>query len=447
MLKKLRVRNFRSLRDTGELEVRRLNLLVGPNSSGKTSLFQILLALKQTVEGQPVNTPLQMEDYFEKILLQPEGLPERFSLQPRGYFANIGSYKEFVWSHEEQQKVGLEFVEDNFEFAINWGASISDEKEENIYLDHISVSFYKDEQNHISEMPSTMEKGNYRIKIDIERDGKMNIEGLKITGDLKISIGGQEARIKYDELTKNMTNIISTFILIGTIFNFTRRIFYIAPLRLEPQRVYESYGIEPKYVGKRGEQVIDALIAHRDVLEPWLKEWLEKFGMARDFKVEEIAKGTRRFQIMLHDLHIPKLAATLADVGFGISQVLPILVQAKLLPKDAIFMVEQPEIHLHPKAQAAMGDFLIDVALEGRRTLLVETHSDLVIARIANRIAEGKISHKDVMVFYFHPQKDGTKILQIEFDEDGIPTQEFPEGFLAEVSDETARHFDILSRR
>ncbi|WP_456390963.1 AAA family ATPase, partial [Hydrogenimonas sp.] len=201
------------------------------------------------------------------------------------------------------------------------------------------------------------------------------------------------------------------------------------------------------YVGKRGERVIDALIAHREKLEPWIKEWLERFGMAKDFKVEEIAKGTRRFQIMLHDSHIPKLEATLADVGFGISQVLPILVQAKLLPKDAIFMVEQPEIHLHPKAQAAMGDFLIDVALEDKKTLLVETHSDLVIARIANRIAEGKISHKDVMVFYFHPQKDGTKILQIEFDEDGIPTQEFPEGFLAEVSDETARHFDILSRR
>ena len=384
-----------------------MNLLVGPNSSGKTSLFKILLALKQTVEGQPVSAPLQ----------------------PKGYFANIGNYREFVWNHNERQKVSLKVVEEQNEFEIEWGVFVSGKSKGSIYLNRLSASLKRGGRKHVIEIRKHAKRPVHKVKIDNRGELNAHIEGL-----------GKGVEIK----TKQIELDISTDL---RIFNFTRRIFYIAPLRLEPQRVYESYGIEPNYVGKKGEHVIDALIAHRDKLEPWLKEWLEKFGMAKDFKVEEIAKGTKRFQIMLHDSHIPKLEATLADVGFGISQVLPILVQAKLLPKDAIFMVEQPEIHLHPKAQAAMGDFLIDVALKGKRTLLVETHSDLVIARIANRIAEGKISHKDVMVFYFHPHKDGTEILQIEFDEDGIPTQEFPEGFLAEVSDETARHFDILSRR
>jgi len=412
MLRKLRIRNFRSLRDTGELEVRRLNLLVGPNSSGKTSLFKIFLALKETVEGQPVSAPLQ----------------------PKGYFANIGNYKEFVWNHNERYKVGLKVVEERNEFEIEWGVFISGKSKGKIYLNRLHASFSRGAQRRIVEIQKHAKKPIHKVKIDNRVEFNAHIESL-----------GKGIEVRNKKLQFN--DLRTLLLAFESIFNFTRKIFYIAPLRLEPQRVYESFGIEPNYVGKRGERVIDALIAHREKLEPWIKEWLERFGMAKDFKVEEIAKGTRRFQIMLHDSHIPKLEATLADVGFGISQVLPILVQAKLLPKDAIFMVEQPEIHLHPKAQAAMGDFLIDVALEGKKTLLVETHSDLVIARIANRIAEGKISHKDVMVFYFHPQKDGTKILQIEFDEDGIPTHEFPEGFLAEVSDETARHFDILSRR
>ena len=138
----------------------------------------------------------------------------------------------------------------------------------------------------------------------------------------------------------------------------------------------------------------------------------------------------------------------LPDVGFGVNQVLPVIVQG-VVARDKIICVEQPEIHLHPRLQAKFADFLIETSSADKANKdngvgnqwIVETHSEMVIRRLQRRIREGVISNKDVSVLYVNPQDDGSStIQQLRLDENGYWLDDWPDGFFDE-SVEEARSF------
>jgi predicted ATPase len=134
------------------------------------------------------------------------------------------------------------------------------------------------------------------------------------------------------------------------------------------------------------------------------------------------------------------------DVGFGLSQVLPVIVQS-LISKKKNILIEQPEYHLHPRLQAELGDMFIEAALgERRNTFLIETHSEHLILRILRRIretAEGTlpadlppIKPDDVSVVYVQPGDAGSRIIPLPVNEEGEFTEPWPEGFFTERAKE-----------
>jgi predicted ATPase len=131
----------------------------------------------------------------------------------------------------------------------------------------------------------------------------------------------------------------------------------------------------------------------------------------------------------------PKKRVSIADVGFGVSQVLPILAVGLLSPKDSILIFEQPEIHLHPKAQVQLGEFFLCLARTGKRILL-ETHSEHLINRIRRRVVEDKTESMDdwASVLFVYPPKNaeiGSEIKTATIDNSG-EIFEWPKDFLAE---------------
>ena len=117
-----------------------------------------------------------------------------------------------------------------------------------------------------------------------------------------------------------------------------------------------------------------------------------------------------------------KVPVNLADAGFGGSQVIPIIVEGFFAQEDSLILLEQPEIHLHPRAQGVLGDLLVDIANEGRR-LIVATHSEHMLGRIQTNIAEGSISKDDVAVYYFQPGETGTRVRELALN-DGRPVRD-----------------------
>ncbi|MNZ92238.1 hypothetical protein D3C78_1112560 [compost metagenome] len=127
----------------------------------------------------------------------------------------------------------------------------------------------------------------------------------------------------------------------------------------------------------------------------------------------------------------------ITDVGFGISQVIPILVQAFISPPGSITIIEQPEIHLHPKMQAWLIDALIEESLNSEKRFIIETHSEAIIRRIRRRIVENSCNLQDNDVIIYDIQKNETNcsfLKEIEIKPNGDIV--WPDGFLdVEIED------------
>lgn len=218
---------------------------------------------------------------------------------------------------------------------------------------------------------------------------------------------------------------------------------YLGPLRRHPERHYEFSGDTTDYVGQSGEYLPSLLFEDRELVEQ-INIDLERLGI--EYRVELFplnypdGSPSNLFSLRLVDTKTG-IDASLRDVGFGISQVLPIVVQSRLSEKKTL-LIEQPEIHLHPAHQAELGDMFIRSAKEQGNTLLLETHSENLILRILRRIRETndnelpegfpRIRPEDVAVLYIQPGENGAQVIEIPVTEDGDFARPWPQGFFEE---------------
>ena len=210
------------------------------------------------------------------------------------------------------------------------------------------------------------------------------------------------------------------------------KINHVSPLRAFPQRYY----LLDKSIHHRQLNALDGtelaeVLKKNPVIRENINRLLAPFNIAVDVdKVNDI----------IHKISVTQDAVKLelTDVGFGISQVLPILVQAYLSPEDSLTIIEQPEIHLHPNMQAWLTDALIFIALKEKKRFLIETHSDALIRRIRLRIVDEKseLTENDVRIYHLERNKSEscTKINQIPISDDGDII--WPTGFMdVEIQD------------
>lgn len=231
---------------------------------------------------------------------------------------------------------------------------------------------------------------------------------------------------------------------------------YIGPLRELPERAYCLRDLKEK-TGAAGNQYVVRVLHERSDLIPGLNWWLQRFEIP--YEVGIVSRNDRSagtsIQLSLTDKR-SGAAVSLKDVGFGISQMLPILVKG-MISHDGILCCEQPELHLHPRLQAQMADFFIGTAdvvvsdaksttfsdfptLElkrrgmawrgsGKGQWIIETHSELLILRIQRRIREGILKADDVCVLYVDSDNDGARVKRLRLDEKGEFIDEWPDGF------------------
>lgn len=184
--------------------------------------------------------------------------------------------------------------------------------------------------------------------------------------------------------------------------NFLRRIKYIGPLRAKPERAYLAIG-SPIDIGNAGENAVpilwlyqnDRILSKTSIggesnerkLVLAVQDWLQEFGIAYSFHITKPKRVI--YQAELESAPGSKTMVTIADVGFGVSQLLPVIVAGLRAPKDSTLILEQPEIHLHPRLQGKLADFLICMVELGKK-VIVETHSEHLINMLRLRIAQDK---------------------------------------------------------
>jgi len=177
---------------------------------------------------------------------------------------------------------------------------------------------------------------------------------------------------------------------------------YVSPLRAHPKRYYMLDKAKTNITLDTldGDDVADVLKNNTQVTRS-VNRWLEKF----DLKI-----NVKEFKEVVHHLVVKQNEVDLdiTDVGFGISQVLPVIIQGFLSKNNSVTIIEQPEIHLHPKMQADLADLFVDIVkLKGKKKLIIETHSEYILKRLRKKIAKGEIKAEDVAICSFYPQSNG----------------------------------------
>ena len=215
-----------------------------------------------------------------------------------------------------------------------------------------------------------------------------------------------------------------------------RSLHYLGPLRTRAERLYSWAGVEPESVGYAGENTIAAILAARDrrissgyrlrtkPFEEIIALKLKEMGLIEEFRVKPISEQRQEYEVGVRTKG-SRDWVDLPDVGFGISQVLPVLVQCFYAPPDSIVFMEQPEIHLHPRAQSALADVMIDVINSrehGRNRdiqLIIETHSEHFLRRLQRRIAEKTGLQEKVSAYFANVSKAPATLEALKLDEFG----------------------------
>ncbi|MDW8300576.1 MAG: DUF3696 domain-containing protein, partial [Anaerolineae bacterium] len=228
------------------------------------------------------------------------------------------------------------------------------------------------------------------------------------------------------------------------------RIAYLAPLRAEAKRVYQSRGTAPRLVSRRGENVIDVLLAAERAETEALSavaDALVRLGLAEAFDLRPLDPERRYYEPRLI---INGQEVALADVGSGVAQVLPVVTLLFTAPEGMILLLEHPDLHLHPSAQAALADIMLEAAERRKLQLIVESHSEHLLTRLQRRIAEREpafATPQNVRAYFCQPSPEGSRIQAVEVNEYG-QILNYPPNFFGDLAgDLTAATRAGLRRR
>jgi hypothetical protein len=442
MLTQFRFENFKSWRDTGNIRMAPLTGIFGTNSSGKTAILQFLLMLKQTVESSDRNLILNLgnERTYTNLgtsydIIHQHQLPGniKFSL----------SWKIDEVYSEIAQKLSS-FILENYTSQLRFTSNISFD------IDQIDVEefFYQIEELFYLSEKSEGEFQQFGIKIDRTnpRNSKywlFNKEDLFEFNYAPIKSYGFPIECSIlDEIYADLVLIFE---------NLFERIYYLGPLREYPQRSYLWSGERSQDVGKKGEFIASALLASRKQglnVEERVACWLKQLGLIHDFQVKPIAENRQYYEIRVRRF-ANSSEVLITDVGFGVSQILPVLVLCYYVPEGSTIIFEQPEIHLHPSVQAGLADVFIDVIKTRNVQIILESHSEHLLRRLQRRIAEehNHMTAEDAALYFCSIDDTGTsKLTELELDTYGS-INNWPQGFFGDEMGDLVAMTEAAMRR
>ena len=397
MITELRAQNFKSWQDTGTLQFAPLTGLFGANSSGKTSILQVLLMLKQTVERPP--------DWNESLYFGNEGS-----------LVNLGSFNDVIHKHNKDLSLNI---------AVSWKSSTVADINKYIRFYNLNIETLSPSQGDRDR------SGEISFSTNIFRGV---VDNLYYKTDLYKFDGQQPDLFRCYGLRAARNEIRDIFSRFEEAFeNLFSQILYLGPLREYPRRRYPWKGDHPIGIGQYGEKTTSALLSgriRRLPIDEQIPKWLQKLELIHSYDVQPVSDTGGDYELLVKQYKDgPEVPLT--DVGFGVSQVLPVLILCYYAPKGSILILEQPEAHLHPKVQSELADVLIDVVKNRNVQIILESHSAHLLHRLQRRIAEEQMSADDTAL-YFCQINDGTsEIEQLDVDEYGN-IRNWPQNFFGD---------------
>ena len=436
MLTHLRLQNFKSWRDTGEIALRPITAIYGANSSGKSALIQALLLLKQTAEANDRNLTLHFGS--------PNALVDLgdFSSVVHQHDTSVAIELSLDW--EQVRPLRVRTTEDRFERSTSVGFGVR--------VDQSATTA-------VATQMMTYRVGG--VKFGMQRQGKTDSFELFVHGNALQFEPRRDGALRsllprpikcYGFPEETRVRFRGTFFLSDLTFALEERlrnIHYLGPLRAQPQRDYRWSGARPTDVGRAGELAVDAVLGSRrtngpgsnspsrvgSTLEGRVSDLFGKLGLLHNFRVEQIGDNPL-YQVKVKQSETSP-EALISDVGFGVSQILPVLVLCFYAPKGSTIILEQPEIHLHPAAQSALGDILIAARKRRNVQIIVESHSEHLLRRLQRRIAEEDLPQSDLGVYFCKNNGAESKLTTLELDPYGN-IKNWPEHFFGDDFGEIA---------
>ena len=417
MITHIRMKNFKSWKDSDKVELAPLTGFFGTNSSGKSSLLQMLLLLKQTI-GR------------EKVLFFGD----------ENSLVNLGNFREVIHGHNIEELLELEFG-----CKLKKLLNITAYQEINKYSGHYELapldidSFIFDTAIRGNARSLSIEHLSYTVGPEaiqkIKWENGRIYHGNRHTGTFKgINCYGHRARGSNELLSPLSSGFEELF----------SHVYYLGPTRVHPKRLYHWERTHPKEIDLWGNKAVDALLSARvrqltiahnggsTSIEERISKWLQKMELAYSFSlVPKGALDDNNYEIRIQKTQ-SSAEVTLADLGHGVADLFPLLVHCCYVPEGSTLILEQPGVHLHPMAQAQLADLFLEVIAERNLQILVESHSEHLLTRLQRRIAEKKIA-EGKMALYFCRNNDGASTIeQLEVNESG-DIKNWPENFFGDV--------------
>lgn len=455
MLSHLRIRNFKAWQDTGPVQLAPLTVIFGANSSGKSSLGHLLLALQQTARSSDRRRALHLGNADSLV--------------------DLGTFLDCLHGHDASRQL---------EFELGWQLP-----QAMALLDPLAPrQMYEGNALHLAvalaagawQQPE-LRSLSYRLQqdgndvLDVLLQRQEGSEFALTSEHYKFAFHqGKEGSLEPPEKFYRLADAcLARLKNAGFMADFALateslldRLAYVGPLRKQPQRIYSWSGETPENVGTEGEFTVPALLAAQHqgrVLstlpgtaeQPFaqvLAGWLQRLGIIHDFSVQALAAGRKEYEVLVRT-HPAAPPVPLTDVGFGVSQVLPVLVQAFYAAPQSTVWIEQPEVHLHAQVQAELADACIAAvqACENGQPrqvqLIIESHSEHFLNRLQRRIAEGGIAASEVAVYFCRRTGAATELDPLRLNEFG-EIENWPENFFGdEMADIAGRTLAAMQRR
>lgn len=426
MITSLEIKNFKGWKDTGPLKLAPITVFFGANSSGKSSIGQFLMMLKQTAASPDRTCVLHPGDTQSPV--------------------DLGTFDDLLYKHDVKSKLM---------FGLGWKLpeplKISDFLTTDSFTgDHLTFSSTIGFNNG-KKSRAVCESLSYELwghdgsrqKLSISMASKTANGKYEITcSDLNlVRKQGRAWPLPYpvrffgfpDEMVNYYQNADTLNDLPYAMQSMLRQLAYLGPLREEPKRNYTWPSDVPEDVGSRGNRWVNAFLAASDRLissgykkkgtqfAVLVADWLKRLGVIETFEVYPVTEGSREYKVRVK-INATCPSVSIPDVGFGVSQVLPVVVESFYAPHNSTVLIEQPELHLHPSVQQNLADLFIASAKSWEKgrpknlQFIVESHSEHFLRRLQRRMAEGVIGQDEVAIYFCSVDKDGSKATPLALD-------------------------------
>jgi len=390
------IEDIRSFVGKHTIPIKPLTLLTGENSSGKSTLLASL-----AVVSDPYSFPLN-----------PRFNDPPYSL---GNYDTIATFKGGRYSRAKSFSVGYKQAgkksgEQVAHYVSNQGllelSSVVAKQDNNEAV----LKFFSKESEPCIEIRAVHEGEPYGpTTVPYDPIARLNRLGSLIYFGL-FSLLQKENKQRNAKDTKIIRQLLSMF------DQDVQKALSIAPIRIKPRRTYDEITEDFSPEGEHIPFVLSNLLDQEST-----RATVERFGVESGLYTKLDVKRLGKqlsdpTQVMVTG---SSRAVNLIDVGYGVSQVLPVIVQSILATPQTLLLVQQPEVHLHPRAQAALGSLFADLVVKGGKQFVVETHSDYIIDRVRMEVAKGTIRAEDVGILYLEKCGFETSVHQLELSENG----------------------------